>query len=52
MDREKAKEYIKRKGHWEETMTKEEADKTNEEKIERVMKKGKIYGDPMVILNE
>lgn len=57
MNKEKAEEYLKREDEWEEEdvepITKEEARKRNEEirrrneeKVEEVMKEGKIYGDP------
>jgi len=36
MDRDKAKRYLNRKGK-----------EINEDNIEKVMKKGKIYGDPI-----
>jgi hypothetical protein len=39
MNKEKAKKYLKRKGK---PITKEE--------VEKVMKEGKIYGDPIVAL--
>lgn len=38
MDREKAIKYLKRK----------DKDETDEKEIEKVMKRGKIYGDPLV----
>jgi len=39
MNREKAKKYLKKKGK-----------STTEEEIKKVMKEGKIYGDPVVEL--
>ena len=39
MNRDRAIEYLKRKGK-----------ETSEEEIERVMREGKIYGDPLCII--
>ncbi len=52
MDREEAERYIERKGKLVEPRSEKEAKEINEERVQRVMKKGKIYGDPLVILNE
>ena len=47
MDREDAIEYLKDKGEIE---GKETFSKAEEEKIKKVVKEGKIYGDPLVEL--
>lgn len=39
MNKDKAEKYLKRKGKWEEG-----AD--NQKELDKVMKEGKIYGDP------
>ena len=49
MDREDAIEYLKEK---EKIEGKEIFDKEEEKEIEKVEKEGKIYGDPVVVLNE
>lgn len=48
MDREKAIEYLD--GHWE--LTDRKFSPEDEQKIQKVMKSGKIFGDPTVILND
>jgi len=55
MDREDAIEYLERKDKIDDPYRerKERKFKKEEEaEIQKVMKQGKIYGDPMVILNE
>lgn len=47
MDREEAKNYLERKGKLVEPISKQDADKQNEKEIQKVIKKGKIYGDPI-----
>ena len=49
MNREKAIEYLKRKGKIE---GKTEFSAKEEVEINEVMKEGKIYGDPMVEIKE
>ena len=44
MEKEEAIKYLERKGGYNDD--KAEKPLTKEEKVEKVMKKGKIYGDP------
>lgn len=46
MDREDAIRYLERKGKIE--AEEKKFDKDDEKEIEKVMKEGKIYGDPVV----
>lgn len=48
MDREDAIEYLERKDKIE---AEKKFNKEDEKEIEKVMKEGKIYGDPLVIIN-
>lgn len=48
MDRKKAIKYLEKKGK----INEREFTETEEEEIQKVMKQGKIYGDPMVVLSE
>ena len=55
MDREDAIEYLQRKGKIDDPYGERKErkfEKEEEAEIQKVMKQGKIYGDPMVILNE
>ena len=52
MDRENAIEYLRRKNKLNEPYKEREFTEEEEQKIQEIIKKGKIYGDPMVILNE
>ncbi len=40
MDREEAESYLKRKGK----------DSSDESEVDKVMKKGKIFGDPVAVV--
>ena len=55
MDREDAIEYLEDKGKIDDPYSPREErklTKDEEAEVQKVMKQGKIYGDPMVILNE
>ena len=52
MDREDAIEYLEKKGIVDDPYTERKMTKDEETEIKKVMKSGKIYGDPLVKLDD